>query len=342
MLPLVLSRALVKQRVVVFLYHLVSDDELPHVKHLYAYKTTAQFREDLQYLKRHFTLIPYDRLVADANLPPRAALVTFDDGYAECDSVARPILLEEGVPAAFFVTTGFLDNRAMFYRNKASLCIESLMTMLDRGSGATLDLLRRRYGQAFPDGPAVARWVKSLEITQESLLDDLSRTLGVDVDDYLNRRRPYLTSDQVRRLASDGFAIGAHGLQHARLRLLPPAEIEQEILGSCQAIMTLTSRAAAGFAFPFSADGIDRAFLRHLLLPSGVVEIMFDTRGVRRDERFMVNRITADSPPADGDDVSNLPRLIRAAYHVEAIRSLRRWRAAGRRRLLPGWVGSSS
>src|SRR5262245_15955149 len=47
-------------------------------------------------------------------LPPRSICITFDDGYANNCEVALPILHSKGVPATFFVSTGFLGGGCMW------------------------------------------------------------------------------------------------------------------------------------------------------------------------------------------------------------------------------------
>jgi len=53
-------------------------------------------------------------LRAPAGLPPRAALITFDDGYRSVLEVALPCLLRFGYPAVHFVPTDFIGGRNRF------------------------------------------------------------------------------------------------------------------------------------------------------------------------------------------------------------------------------------
>ena len=52
--------------------------------------------------------------LARGELPARALVVTFDDGYADNAEVALPILQRCGIVASFFVSTGFLDGGRMW------------------------------------------------------------------------------------------------------------------------------------------------------------------------------------------------------------------------------------
>ena len=53
-------------------------------------------------------------LAAPQELPPRAALITFDDGYRSVLEVALPCLIRFGYPAVHFVPTDFIGRRNWF------------------------------------------------------------------------------------------------------------------------------------------------------------------------------------------------------------------------------------
>ncbi len=105
-IPLSFYRMVIKRDVVIFLYHVVGPPDIAHVRHLYPYKSAEAFEADLSYLTRRFRMVSYDEIAAPRGRSGRpAAHVTFDDGYAECHTLAGPILLKWGIPCTFFVTT---------------------------------------------------------------------------------------------------------------------------------------------------------------------------------------------------------------------------------------------
>ena len=75
------------------------------------------FRMQLSVLREGWAVLPLADAVArlrSGDLPPRAACITFDDGYASNAQLGMPVLQEAGLPATFFVATGFLDGGRMF------------------------------------------------------------------------------------------------------------------------------------------------------------------------------------------------------------------------------------
>lgn len=127
-LPFTLLARRVPRDVIVLMYHAVGESPAPHLRNLYPYKTQAQFEEDLILLKREFVLPTWAEFFANKNMSRLqerpSVLITFDDGLSDCYRSVRPLLLKHRIPCLFFVTEAFVDNRTMFFRHKASLCIE--------------------------------------------------------------------------------------------------------------------------------------------------------------------------------------------------------------------------
>src|SRR5438067_10965432 len=88
-------------------HHLVSDKELLHIKHLYSYKNTNQFKKDIDYFLKYFKPATVDELMDKINnkrpLPAGRFLLTFDDGFKEVYEVIAPILSACKIPAIFFI-----------------------------------------------------------------------------------------------------------------------------------------------------------------------------------------------------------------------------------------------
>jgi peptidoglycan/xylan/chitin deacetylase (PgdA/CDA1 family) len=324
LLPLRLHEALTPRRAIVLLYHAVGPP-LPHVRHLYPHKSAAEFEADLAHLARRYRMVSCDDLGDGAGVGRGrpAAHVTFDDGYRECATIAAPILRRMGIPCTFFVTTDFVDNRVLFHRNKVSLCVEAIAAMPEPRATAFLREQAVRSGVAAMDRRAFAAWLLGLPPSSEPEIDRVCAALGVDVRRHLEENTPYLTTGDIRDLAAAGFTIGAHGRRHLSIGSLDEAAARAEILESCAAVGSMTGADRVPFAFPHSADGVDRGFLARLRAGSPRVGLLFDTRQLRQDAPFIVNRLTVDAPP-ERPGTSNLGRGIRDAYVAELIARLRR------------------
>lgn len=328
--PLGLYRRILRPGTFGLAYHMVSDEPKPHVRHIFPYKSARRFTADLRWLKRRCRPLSYDELLARGSVAaagePRV-FVAFDDGFAECWSVARPLLRRYDVPCIFFVTTRVLDNRAVLPRNKVSLCIEAIRRMEPGAAARLAPRLRHAAGAPAAAGErALVRWLHTLTARDEPRVDRIAALLGIDFDAYLREQRPYLTRRQVRRLAAEGFTIGAHTVTHTHLRRLPDAAaVECEIVESCAHVRELTGIEPVPFAFPFDSAGVDRELLASIRARNPFVGPMFDTRGLRADRPFIVPRVWADPPAARGDaDATNLPALMRTAHVTQAFHRMSR------------------
>jgi peptidoglycan/xylan/chitin deacetylase (PgdA/CDA1 family) len=324
-IPLGVYQRTVRRLVIGLVYHTITPEPLDHLRFIYPAKTPAMFEADLVYLKENFLVISYPDYLAMARgeVPgaPNTVLITFDDGYRECRTTIGPLLEKYRLPGIFFVTTDFLDNRVLFYRNKYSLCVARIQATSPEEIAALLPIINAQFGQDLHDSHTLQRWLRSLNFAQESILDEICALLDVDVERYLQNQQPYMTSEDVRRLAAAGHTIGAHSRRHPKLNSLSEDAQAEEILESCRAVQGLTGQDQVPFAFPFSGYGVRRPFLARLQNQHREVGIFFDSKGVRLDKRAILNRIWAD-PPANPEVAgSNLNFLIHAAYQENA-----RWR----------------
>lgn len=72
---------------------------------------SAKFQAFCQFFQKHFRVIPLSEQIAGCRAGQGMGgtlSITFDDGYKDNFEVAAPILRELGLPAVFFVATGFI------------------------------------------------------------------------------------------------------------------------------------------------------------------------------------------------------------------------------------------
>ena len=72
----------------------------------------VEFETKMRWVRDWFNVVPLARaadMLEAGTIPARALAITFDDGYADNEEVAAPILQRLGLTATFFVSTGFLN-----------------------------------------------------------------------------------------------------------------------------------------------------------------------------------------------------------------------------------------
>jgi peptidoglycan/xylan/chitin deacetylase (PgdA/CDA1 family) len=315
-------------------YHVVSDEDLAHIR-LYRYKNRAEFERDVAYVRGRtvgYSDVAKHRL-EHSSLPANSVLLTFDDGLVESYDVIRPILLRHRVPAVFFLTTDFIDERDTFHETKLSLCLTEIERMSNDHAAEITERLEADGGLAggSADRRAVARlrsarvstalhpnkrtlllWVLGLRDDDVAGIDRACKLLNVNVAAYLANRRLFVSSSQVRQMSAEGFTIGAHGINHQPLVGRSPESITREIVNSAQTIRDLTGQAHVPFAFPYEGLSINRGILASILARHPFIQLFFDSGGLHRDAPFLVNRVFADAPSDSSG--SNLPEVFKAAW----------------------------
>ncbi len=214
------------------------------------------FRLQMGVLADCFNVLPLTDAVAllrNGRLPPRAVSITFDDGYADNETVAAPILRELGLSATFFVATGFLDGGRMWN--------DSVIEAIRVADPGELDLSELGLGKISLDSDA-----QRLAVIAELLAKLKYQTPG-DRDESIERLiaivgKPLpndlmMTSAQVRHLDTSGMTIGAHTVRHPILQSLDDADARQEIRRSKEKLEEIIGSAVTVFAYPNGRPGTD-------------------------------------------------------------------------------------
>ena len=228
-------------------------------------------------------------------MPKNAALLTFDDGYAELHSVVWPLLRRLGIPALAFLTSSQIDNAALSADCKASLCVNNLLRLdgIDQRSIIKAlnlpDFLGKRSEDA---GSELFLYLRS----NVAVAQTLWRQLALDEASFLRATAPYLTSQQVKEMSGGSWSFGGHATVHRRLQGLSHDELEFEIVTSCDTAAELTGRARVPFAFPHFGDGVRRDWLAEIRAENSSVGLFFDVHGLRREDALVWHRVNIEDP----------------------------------------------
>jgi peptidoglycan/xylan/chitin deacetylase (PgdA/CDA1 family) len=303
-MPYGLIKHLPQAGLIVPYYHMISDHPVPHVRHLYAHKGVREFERDLEFLLRHYTPIGLQELLAAlrcGRVPPkRSFLLTFDDGFREMSDVVAPLLHAKGVPAVFFVTTAFLDNRALGHQHTASVIADRLPQI---SSPALIAQIRSALAAAGTRDGDLAAALASVPYRQRSVLESIARMAGIDTRGYLQQERPYLTSEQVLGLIKQGFAIGAHSIDHPLYEDLTLEEQLRQTRESVRHVRETYHLDYGAFAFPHHDRGVSLRFFAELY-GTGALDVSFGTGGLIRDDWPMnIQRLSFERPRIPAQEV---------------------------------------
>jgi peptidoglycan/xylan/chitin deacetylase (PgdA/CDA1 family) len=284
-LPILPMQILVKstgQKAIFPFYHIVADKTPIHVKHLYKAKSLKCFEKDLDFLLCHFDALDMsdvNQLIqTDKRRKRPGFFLTFDDGLREVYDDIAPMLLRKGIPAAFFVNSGFVDNKDLFYRYKASVLIEYF------NNNPTL--LQKEEVLVWQHKQNASNIIKSLLAQEYKDIEDinvLASAVGCDFGEYLSTIKPYMTQDQIKTLIRQGFYIGAHSIDHPRYH---PLSIDQQVhqtIASCEWVTQTFDVGYRMFAFPFTDYGVGGDFFARIGENKHPLDISFGTAGLKND-----------------------------------------------------------
>jgi peptidoglycan/xylan/chitin deacetylase (PgdA/CDA1 family) len=211
------------------------------------------FYDQLATLRKSHRFINIDEmsetLVRGNRLHPGSIVVTFDDGYADNLHQALPILESLSIPAVFFISTGQVGSRNLFWWDELDLACTGLkddkerlnhvlaeqrVTDLQTLYSRTLLACKRSATVSERDG--ALKWARGqLQVNESELAKYRS-----------------MTSEEVRRLSHSSMAtVGAHGVNHLSLAHVSDHDLQSEVNVSIGVVRELTGSSPLHFAFPY-------------------------------------------------------------------------------------------
>lgn len=266
-------REKISSRGLILMYHSVAD--VDHDPFQLAV-TQAHFADQMALVNRHYTPLSLAQLVAAqkaGSVPDRAIAITFDDGYANNLSHARPILMQYGIPATVFITSGYVgENREFWWDALDSIFLQTkdlprqLATELDgRRYARTIanyhnsDVDPRIPAADLPDG-VISRMEAFTQVWGILLNLDVDKQ-GMILDDLFlwsgrsrivrETHRP-LSADEIQRLEEGGLVeIGAHTVTHPNLPEHPARIQLEEIERNKEYLESILGHAVKSFSYPY-------------------------------------------------------------------------------------------
>ena len=321
------------------LFHDIADETSVFTQGLNVTLGCKDFESKIEFIAKHYSPIGLrDFIEASCHnaLPPRPALVTFDDAYASVALNAAPVLQRYKIPAVFFVISSLvgnqdlgLDNLVCYVANTSGMkVIESAVLEACGARELPCETLEQIFDHLLPAmSPRVTR----------SFRQTLTTLAGLRPRDLARHAELYVSAEQLRALASNGFEIGNHTLSHCFCRSLTGSELTEEI-GRCKSqLESITGKSVRSFSVPYGSP---------LDLTQGVARCLRDTG----HEAIFLARSRSNTPATslsclnridlhagtDGDtfaEIEILPRLRSLADILSGKNRVLRIARAGEREL---------
>jgi peptidoglycan/xylan/chitin deacetylase (PgdA/CDA1 family) len=236
----------VKKKITILTYHRVLSRHDPYREGDVLLRVFDAQMRMLSRFYRVMTLADAVTAQAEGRLPYRAMVVTFDDGYADNHDVDLPILQNYGIPATFFVATGFLNGGRMWNDTIIDAVAQTNETKLDltdtdmgnydcNGTANRIYTIEKLIGKLkyLPTEERLMRCARVLQATRTTLSNDLM-----------------MRSDQIRAMADAGMEIGGHTVNHPILSQVGDEIAVKEIANGKAELEGMTQKEVTSFAYP--------------------------------------------------------------------------------------------
>ncbi len=301
-----LSLAALTVRPRIFLYHGVSPDIPGYGIFNYRKKflTPEVFRKELLWISRHFTVIPLSLLIehikSGDRLPPRAAAITFDDGYRNFYEYAFPILKEFSLHATFFITTDLADQKAPLWVDTLEYAIghanRPLLHVFIKGKEEIFSI--ETYGDRVRADMILRDRLKKLPRNEaETALGEIVNATGADLrESFLSSPYRGVTWEEAREMERAGMAFAPHTRSHPILSRMPLRDAEEEILFSRKKMQEELSNPLDIFAYPNGQPEDITPEIVSVIKKTGFKAALTTTSGVigKNANPYLLPRITLD------------------------------------------------
>ncbi|PWH11786.1 MAG: hypothetical protein DDG60_16550 [Anaerolineae bacterium] len=282
--------------------------------------TPQEFSRQMDYVRGRYNVISVQQLAAwlkgEASLPPHAALITFDDGYADNLTYAFPILKACNLPAVIFLTTGFLETTRPFYWDLVAYCFHHT-----RRDSVILPGLGERFWNSVPQREKIMRaWIEMLKTLPDdeknARIENLPASLGVSIPEK-RFAGLYLTWEQIRTMHRQGIEFGSHTVSHPILTRISLEQVHRELTESRRTLEQEIGEPVVSLAYPngqatdFSPAVVHAAQQAGFLLAFSLLPGPTRYQTVRRSP-FTIRRIyigNTDTLPRFAAKLSGLARL---------------------------------
>ncbi|WP_379963576.1 polysaccharide deacetylase family protein [Epilithonimonas sp. UC225_85] len=264
----------------ILVYHLVSDEDVKHVKHLFPYRSVKHFENDLDFLSKHFEFIDWETFIKEktekTTRKKPTVLLTFDDGYSEFYDVISPILKRKGIYAMNFINPKFIDNQELMWRNKASLIVSEIT------ENKSIENKLSKYPNFNNDLKSNVSSILKINYKNQNHLDKIAEYLEINISDYLQKNQVYLTTVQLQKLKNDGFGISSHGWDHPFYNQLG---LENQLENTQKSLDYMKENAFLNdsFAFPFTDHLVTNRFFETIFNQNPDLKFTFGAAGIKLD-----------------------------------------------------------
>lgn len=308
-------------KVNIVMYHYIRDlknSRYPKIKGM----DVSIFKKQIDFYKRNFTLITIEDILSfydeGIDLPDKALLLTFDDGYIDHFTTVYPILQENGIQGSFFIPGKTFTENILLDVNKIHFILASApINELYKETLKRIDDIITNNEYELPskeelihtyavDGRFDKKEVVFVKRMLQTVLPEsirnritselFARFVGIEESKFASEL--YMNLDQIKCMKRNGMYIGIHGYDHYWLGNLSKEKMESDIALSLNALSEVVDANHFIMNYPYGSYNEDVvAFLQKNGCKLGMTtEVRI--ADLKTDERLLLPRLDCnDFPP---------------------------------------------
>tara|TARA_Y100001980_G_C14556306_1_gene347299 strand:- start:9445 stop:10368 length:924 start_codon:yes stop_codon:yes gene_type:complete len=272
-------KKLQKKKFSIFLFHGVIKESVNGIRNYTKKHILEEDFENLMInLKRYGIPLALDEVVQfhkkNMPLPDFSFSITFDDGFENNYSIARPILEKLSIPATFYVSTNLIDKNLMTWIDQIEYCIDQI-------NSKTLDLPWSNVPFKISSKKTKIKFLNYLRqilkkdpviYPSEKLVRYIFQQCGINLirssDGPLDKKMNW---KQISNLHNNKlFSVGGHSHNHVSLGLLEPEEMKSEIQKSINYLKNKGDIESQHYSYPEGQDIDYNKNVEKLLKISGI------------------------------------------------------------------------
>lgn len=245
----------------------------------------------------------------------RYGLITFDDGYRDNYDVAFPILKAAGVPATFFITTGFIDTPCIAWWDEIAWMVRTSQ----RNSIELVGWIPNPLSFDEPDREQAVRTLlrayKAMPAdSTASFLDAIAGATESGRYGATEGESPWMNWEMLREMHLAGMTVGGHTVTHPILARASRERQRAEIMGCSKRLAEEIGEPMRYFSYPVGGHEAFDSVTRELLREAGV-QIAFSYYGGFRGrndwDNYDVRRVRIDASVSSDwfRSIVSLPRF---------------------------------
>lgn len=184
--------------------------------------------KQIRWVLQNFDIISLDDWISDRNLPEKAAIITFDDGYKSVYSLAFSVLENLKVTATIFLTGAHVHERQLPWIARLHYIFDNIfLQRIINSQKKTFTSLRPKIFKLLI---GIKSFLKKKRIED---IDCFLKMLENSFQCFLPQdiiKRKFLSNNEINQLTSHGWTIGNHTYNHVNLNYLSDQDVKDEIV----------------------------------------------------------------------------------------------------------------